>query len=268
MTLAPLFATLTDLLFPPACAGCGRLGTTFCATCAQAVQPISGLMCARCGRQQHQAVARCSLCADQQHIVAIRAAAVYAEPLRSAIHALKYSHRPELAAPLARYLAATVALPEWREIVPRLDGTVPVPMVAAREQERGYNQALLLARAFCEQTTLPLREAWLTRIHFERQQAGLNARERRLNVQNAFAASAAVRGQTLLLVDDVYTTGSTLMACAQAAMQAGARAVYGLALSLPTSLQADSSQRAALPPFAAQLSNAAQPEPAAASISL
>ncbi len=259
MTLAPLFATLTDLLFPPACAGCERLGETLCATCAQAVQPISGPMCARCGRQQRQPVLRCSLCAEQQHIVAIRAAAVYAEPLRSAIHALKYSHRPELAAPLSRYLAATVTLPEWRDIVSRIDGVVPVPMVAAREQERGYNQAVLLARAFCEQTKLPLREAWLARIHFTRQQAGLNARERRLNVQNAFAASTAVRGQTLLLLDDVYTTGSTLMACAQAAMEAGARAVYGLALSLPTSLQADSPQRAALPPRAAQLEPAAAP---------
>ncbi len=262
MTLAPLFATLTDLLFPPACAGCGRLGETLCAACAQAVQPISGPMCERCGRQQLRPVPRCSLCADQQHIVAIRAAAVYAEPLRSAIHALKYSHRPELAAPLARYLAATVTLPEWREIVPRLDGVVPVPMVATREEERGYNQAVLLARAFCGQTKLPLRETWLTRIHFERQQAGLNARERRLNVLDAFAASTAVRGQTLLLVDDVYTTGSTLMACAQAAMQAGAHAVYGLALSLPTSLQADSPQRAALLP------DAAQPEPVAVPISL
>ena len=262
MTLAPLFATLTDLLFPPACAGCGRLGETLCAWCAQAVQPISGPMCARCGRQQGRPVPRCSLCADQQHIVAIRAAAVYAEPLRSAIHALKYSHRPELALPLARYLVATVAQPAWRDVAARVDGVVPVPMVAAREQERGYNQAVLLTRAFCEQTKLPRREAWLTRIHFERQQAGLNARERRLNVQDAFAASTAVRGQTLLLVDDVYTTGSTLMACAQAAIEAGARAVYGLALSLPTSLQADSPRLSALPP------RAAQPEAAAAPISL
>ena len=237
MKLSRLTTPVIDLLFPPACVGCGRLGATLCAPCAQAVQPIGGPMCARCGRQQAQAVPRCSLCADQQHIVAIRAAAVYAAPLRSAIHALKYSHRPELAAPLARYLAATIAQPAWRDIVAGIHGVVPVPLVAAREQERGYNQAALLARAFCRQTGLPLREGWLARIHFERQQAGLNARERRLNVQDAFAAMPAVRGQTLLLLDDVYTTGSTLMACAQAAVQSGASAVYGLALALPVSPQ-------------------------------
>jgi predicted amidophosphoribosyltransferase len=99
--------------------------------------------------------------------------------------------------------------------------------------ERGYNQAELLATTFCHAVGLPLQPTWMERTRETRQQVGLGPSERHTNVAGAFSAAQAVAGQHLLLIDDVYTTGSTLRACAAAALAAGAKAVYGLTLAQP-----------------------------------
>ncbi len=224
-----------DLLFPPACASCGRAGHLFCPTCAQAVEPVDEAVCARCGRPQARAVALCADCAAGHlpYLSMVRAAAIHGEPLRTAIHQLKYENSPALAAPLARYLVAAYRLPEWRALPHPISGVTPVPLHAERRAERGYNQSELLARAFCAVVGLPLRAEWLTRVRLTQQQVGLDAAARAANVSGAFAADPAVYGQALLLIDDVFTTGATLDACAAAARQAGAVAVYGLTLALP-----------------------------------
>jgi ComF family protein len=108
-----------------------------------------------------------------------------------------------------------------------------VPLHAERLRERGYNQAELLARAFCRQVGLPLRPRWLQRQRLTHSQVGLSAQERQANVAEAFSASAAVRGKSILVIDDVYTTGATLNACATAALAAGAANVVALALAIP-----------------------------------
>ena len=114
-----------------------------------------------------------------------------------------------------------------------------VPLHAERLAERGYNQSELLATAFGQSAGLPCRPDWIARHASTRPQVGLGAEERRANVAQAFVADAAVAGRALLLVDDVYTTGSTLNACAAAARTAGARAVFALALAIPTSGEKD-----------------------------
>jgi ComF family protein len=227
-----------DFFFPPVCAGCQRLGEPLCAACAQQVEPVPATLCARCGHVQARSVAMCAACAAHRHENKVRlrrAAALHTTPLREAIHALKYEQRPELAAPLARYLVAAYAGEPWRTLPQPIDAVVPVPLHAARLAERGYNQSLLLAAAFCARTGLPLQAGWLERVRSTRQQVGLGPQERYQNVAGAFAAAAQVAGQTLLLVDDVCTTGATMEACAAAAMVAGANAVYGLALAMPKS---------------------------------
>ncbi len=226
-----------DLLFPPVCAGCGRAGYALCPLCAQEVEPVGEPICAHCGRRQARAVKRCPLCAseDEPPLDLVRAATLHRWPLREAIHALKYEGRTELAQPLARYLLATLAIPPWPAILPRIDAVIPAPLHARRRAERGYNQATLLARPLCRWMGLPLHTDWLQRTQMTRPQVGLNAHERRANVADAFRASPAVCGKTLLLIDDVYTTGATMTACAAAAKAAGARLVYGLALAQPAS---------------------------------
>jgi ComF family protein len=224
-----------DLLFPPLCAGCGRLGEVFCPDCAQAVEAVPQPCCAHCGMSQPAPTARCANCRRNAHdpLAFTRAAALHTHPLREAIHAFKYDAQPELAPLLARYLVAVYAEPPWSQLRPPLDAVVPVPLHPQRLEERGYNQSALLATAFSRAVGLPMQPSWLARTRETRQQVGLAPSERHVNVDGAFGAAEAAAGQRLLLIDDVYTTGSTLRACAAAALSAGATAVYGLTLAQP-----------------------------------
>ncbi|MCB9139118.1 MAG: ComF family protein [Caldilineaceae bacterium] len=224
-----------DLLFPPACVACGHSGAPLCSACAQRAEPVTAPICARCGRRTTHPRTSCPLCAEEHStaLTMVRSAALHTSPLREAIHAFKYEARPDAARPLARYLVAAFMTAEWRGLDPAVEVVVPVPLHAERRAERGYNQAELLAEAFCRRVGLPCRPDWLERHQFTRPQVGLNAEERQENVSAAFAAASEVSGRTLLLIDDVYTTGSTLRACADAARQAGARGIYGLTLAQP-----------------------------------
>lgn len=231
--LAPLGDRLLDLFFPPRCAGCGRIGSSFCPHCAQAVAPVVEPICAHCGRPQPVAVDRCPGCrsGSRDALALVRVAAVYAEPLRSAIRNLKYANQPELAVPLARYLIAVGQRSPWTEILSHVDGVLAVPLHGERLAERGYNQSGLLAARAAEGLGLAYADALLIRARHTRSQTHLSAQERQENVADAFVADAAVRGKRLLLIDDVFTTGATLNACATALAKAGADTVYGLALA-------------------------------------
>jgi ComF family protein len=179
--------------------------------------------------------ARCYRCqgyGDRLPLIT-RASALHTSPLRDAIHAFKYQGQPQLAPFLARYLVAVYSQPPWSNMPQAISAVVPVPLHEERLRERGYNQSELLALHFCRATGLSLQPTWLARIRETRQQVGLDPSQRRANVDGAFAASAGVAGQRLLLIDDVYTTGSTLRACAVAALDAGATAVYALTLAQP-----------------------------------
>lgn len=228
-----------DLLFPPACAACGRYGHRICPACAQRVEPVPATICERCGRVQPQRVACCAVCAAEPlpALQQVRAAGLYIEPLRHFIHLLKYEGRPDLAPDLARYLAACLAGDEWRALAARFDAIAPVPLHAERRRQRGYDQAALLAAGLSARTRIPLQLGLVERVHFRRAQVGLTAAERRANVQDAFAAQPACRGQNVLLIDDVYTTGATLAACATALRTEGASLVCGLTLALPSHTQ-------------------------------
>ncbi|MBI4673630.1 MAG: ComF family protein [Chloroflexi bacterium] len=146
--------------------------------------------------------------------------------MREAIHALKYKRRRDVAPALARLLAAQLA----SENAP-FELITSVPLHPARELERGYNQAELLA----EQTARVMRSTYvrtLKRTRATADQIGLSAVERRANVHAAFVSTGnAVAGKNVVLIDDVCTTGATLDACAAALFANHARAVYGLTVA-------------------------------------
>lgn len=149
--------------------------------------------------------------------------------LRTAVAELKYRGRRRIAGRLADLL---LERPEVREL---LDGAtlVPVPLHPRRRAERGYNQADLLARALAMRCAAAVAPGVLTRRRDTPPQTGLAASQRRRNVRGAFAVPRPewVAGRTLVLVDDVYTTGATLRACAEALRRAGAEEVRVLTLA-------------------------------------
>ncbi len=161
----------------------------------------------------------------------IRSVLLLENGAREAVHQLKYGGRSSLAAPLARLM-----IDYWRANPLPADVVVAVPLHVARERERGYNQAYLLAREFSREVGLPPMAGTLRRARNTPAQVGLDASQRHANVWGAFLYQApqggdGVRGRQVLLVDDVCTTGATLDACSAALKTAGAASVWGFTLA-------------------------------------
>jgi ComF family protein len=226
---------LHNLLFPPQCVSCDAVGAWLCPRCAQSVEPIGELLCRRCGRGQAIETDSCPFCADRSTfpLTQVRAAAFHQAPLREAIHAFKYESCAELSAPLARYMVAAYAKSCWHRSFASVDLVAPVPLHEDRLRERGFNQSELLAAEFCRGVRLPMEAQAIRRVRHTPHQVGLDAKSRRLNVADAFMTSPSVAGKHLLLIDDVYTTGATLNACAKSAISAGAATVSALTLAVP-----------------------------------
>lgn len=224
----PTKAHLLDLLFPLRCAGCDAVGEMVCAACRAQVQPVPAPVCWRCGRPV-AAAGRCAGCeAGAFTVSAIRAAAVYVEPLSQIIHRFKYEGRRELAEPLGALLAAY-----WQGRRVTADVAVAAPLHASRLEERGYNQSELLAAVLCQKVGMPLlRDGVLRRERATEQQALLGPQERWANVHGAFRwHGPPLQGVKVLLVDDVATTGATLEACGEALLAAGASKVWALTVA-------------------------------------
>jgi len=203
--------TTIDLLFPPRCAGCGRIDTVWCRDCQatlsqltfanelNVVQPLSGVAAAT----WHTGVAR------------------------EAVQALKYNNAQMIAKPLGERLAACLEHQYWT-----VDIIVPVPLHMKRLSERGYNQAKLLADQVAAMTGIRCEPEALQRIRETQSQVTVSGTERLTNINGAFEAqSSIVNGQVILMIDDVYTTGSTLSACGEALIHAGAERVFGLTVT-------------------------------------
>jgi ComF family protein len=146
--------------------------------------------------------------------------------LQNAVQALKYENARSLARPFALRLHHCLTELSWT-----FDTIIPVPIGTARLKERGYNQAGLIAAALAQEVGVAYHPHLLWRARETLSQVGLNAAERHKNVEGAFCADPALSERSLLLVDDVYTTGATLAACAEAARGAGALQVYALTVT-------------------------------------
>jgi ComF family protein len=162
------------------------------------------------------------------HIDGIRSASYFEDnPVRAAVHFLKYRNHKAISAILAGLLADA-----YRRYQLVADVVVPVPLHPARFRERGYNQSELLARELSKLLGLGVNTTTLRRARATRTQMTLNQAERHQNVAGAFAyGDLNLTGQRVLLIDDVCTTGSTLQACADALKQSGVVAVWGLTLA-------------------------------------
>lgn len=195
--------------------------------CQQGVQRIDRHFCPRCGMPRGRDLV-CTHCSDRSYVIdGLRAYAIYAGPIRNAIHRLKYERDIGLSEILSRFLVELYNESEWE-----IDLVTPVPLGVVRKRERGYNQATLIAYPFALAVQLPFSNRALHRIKETASQVDLGYKQRLENVRDAFwAERQQVAGKAILVVDDVTTTGATINACAESLKNAGARAVFGFVVA-------------------------------------
>lgn len=231
----PWVTAALDLVFPPLCPVCREmLGAgrrdPLCGTCWRGLDRILPPWCRCCGLPLG-VEGLCAVCRQRRPPFAYaRAAARYGGLVREAIHAFKFGGRRGLADPLGDLLAGLglSALPGAGP-----DLLVPVPLHRRRERERGYNQALLVARRLERAWGVPVAADALVRFTATAPQADLDAPARRRNVRGAFGVvrAPAIAGRHVVLVDDVLTTGATASECARILSRAGASTVGVLTIA-------------------------------------
>ena len=220
-----------SLFFPPHCASCGADtagGIHLCDECAAGARAIDAPFCHRCSEPFDGAIDgefECANCGGRElHFDCAVAPYLSRGVVREMIHRFKYDRQHFLRVPLGEWLADALADGLLRSH--RFEAIVPVPLHAARLRERGFNQAAVLAGLLSARTGVPLWEG-LRRTRYTTTQTRLDRQARMDNLRNAFRVRdpSAVEGRHLLLVDDVFTTGSTVDECARVLRLAGAASV-------------------------------------------
>jgi ComF family protein len=237
-----VLTALTELLFPSLCLSCGRIlserrGHPFCSDCYSGIRFIAAPLCPVCGIPYLSEESPDHACGDcilnKRHIGAARSLGVYESVLLDAIYTFKYGGNLTLGERLGR-LMADHDYPSFR--IGDYSLIVPVPLHPRRLRQRGFNQSVILAREIAKRRGIAMDFRALRRIIDTESQAGLKKEERRSNIRKAFSIPdpERVRGRRILIVDDVYTTGSTLGECARILVKGGAEAVGALTLARAT----------------------------------
>ena len=218
------FRSMLDFALPARCAGCGAIVDdphTFCADCWVSIDFMRG-GCDSCGLPLEATDAElCAAClASPPRIKRTRSAVVYDELTRGLAIRLKYGRRIGLAKTMAHYMSPLLGS------VPPNSRLVPVPLHRRRLWQRGFNQATLLAAELSRRSGLPVDNA-LVRVKKTPALKGMSRQQRRRTVAGAFRLreGSNLRGRTVVLVDDVLTTGSTAESCARALLRAGAERI-------------------------------------------
>lgn len=221
---------MLDLLLPPRCGGCRRVGTWLCGGCRSRIRRLEEPLCRRCGAEVASPRSDCGCRARLPALTRVRSAIAYEGPAEKAIHRFKYEGWRRLARPLARLLAERLAV---EGVAARW--VVAVPLHRDRIRQRGFNQSELLAAELRKMFAVGRLSGELVRTRSTPPQVGKDRRARFENVRDAFAwRGPPLHGEPILLVDDVATTGATLNACATALNEAGSGPVTGVSIARVT----------------------------------
>ena len=230
---------MIDVIYPPRCPLCRDFiqdvqrqdeSASICPVCFDAFHSVTPPICPVCGTplDKSQEDHWCGNCLKERpHYEATHACYLYEGAVMDAIHQFKYGSKSGL----SKFLGPLLARFAGKIFQPSPDLlTMPVPLHPKRLRERGFNQSLLLARHVALQLGTTLDFLSLRRIRYTSPQTGLGKEERRKNVRNAFKLvhEDVVKGKTILLVDDVATTGNTLNECARTLKRSGSRDVFCL----------------------------------------
>lgn len=239
MILADLFNDISDVFFPPLCISCADVlpacqDKVFCRECRQNIHYITQSHCPVCGVIFPDSPSGDHLCGscleNKPHYTFARAALVYEGIILDAIHQFKYGRNITHGALLAGLLA-DFNFPDmdWNNF----DVMIPVPLHRRRLRDRGFNQALILARTLGKKHGLAVDFSLLKRRKLTLTQTGLDKKERASNIKGAFVVAhpARLKEKNVILVDDVLTTGATVNECAKTLIKAGAKQVAVITLA-------------------------------------
>ncbi|MEM6464305.1 MAG: ComF family protein [Pseudomonadota bacterium] len=223
-----------DIIYPPVCIGCGEPCYShggLCGRCWSALNLLEKPWCDVMGtpfsHDQGEDALSAEAIADPPPFAKARSVVIYDSVARSLVHRLKYNDRLDLAGVMAGWMARA-----GKDVIAAADVVIPVPLHRRRLLTRQHNQAAELARALASHSDLSYLPAVLARTRATRQQVGLGTKARADNVRGAFTVTAhkrsQVAGKSVLLVDDVYTTGATVKSATRSLLKAGAEKVYVL----------------------------------------
>lgn len=233
----PLLGSVINTLFPARCASCHEFVErhgALCTTCWQQIHFIDDPVCHKCGLPFEYHIGDKALCgrcmAQAPAYTEARAIFRYDENSKSQVLAFKYQDKTQLSPLFGEWLTRLA-----NRYSGKADVIIPVPLHYSRLLTRRYNQAALLAHALGSQIRVPVLPDTLKRIRRTPTQAGLSRRQRDDNMRGAFhvasESKALLKGKSVILVDDVMTTGSTLDACSRTLHDAGVKDVYALTLA-------------------------------------
>ena len=225
---------LLNLFFPPRCAVCGEvleIGERkgfLCKDCAEDMPYIPEGECPHCGEKTDRK-GFCSFCLKEFAFSSACAVFPY-EEVRDAIHLFKYDGDKTIGKGLGE-LMADYLLNHQQEFLQKADVMVSVPLHQKKEKYRGFNQTHILGDRISEKTGLVFEKGALERKRETVAQSELNPAERKINLQDAFHTSADFTGKRVLLIDDIFTTGTTCNECAKVLYRSGAEEVLVYSLS-------------------------------------
>ncbi len=229
---------LRKLLFPPRCPGCDeilyekeRFGC-FCGTCQKKIKPVEGTICLKCGKPiENEAEEYCYDCAKKPHLyMQNRSLYLYETPLRESMYRLKYSNRRCYGVIYGKEAARIYGA--WIKSC-EVEAIVPVPMHWFKERKRGYNQAHVIAESLGHELDIPVYPKLVKRVKNSAPQKLLNDKERKNNLKNAFKTGKFdVKLRKILIIDDIYTTGSTMDEMSRALRSCGVDQIYCLSICI------------------------------------
>lgn len=216
-----------DLVYPPECIGCGKIGFRCCPDCWDKRILYDQNICQTCGKPLHQA-SICKNCISESFpLEKIRSVGEYEGVLHDFILGLKYHRNIGLAELILPDLTRTLANSHFN-----FEMLIPVPLNKTRQRERGYNQVAVWGRLLSNTIGIPMDSSAIIRERNTVSQVTLPAEKRAENVSGAFSAkSDIVNGKNILLLDDVITTGATLIECAKVLKNAGVKQISALTIA-------------------------------------